>query len=94
MALEIFAVELRGWAVGRRDETADIKLRPILPQVVIKAKRLARFLHYVMANLQVEARFSASLIISPGAHGVSLLYCRVLREPRPPMVLSSYAACF
>jgi hypothetical protein len=27
--------------------------------------------------------FSASLTISPGVHGVSLFYCRVLREPRP-----------
>jgi hypothetical protein len=27
--------------------------------------------------------FSASLTISPGVHGVSLLYCRVIREPRP-----------
>ena len=26
--------------------------------------------------------FSASLTISPGVHGVSLLYCWVLREPR------------
>jgi hypothetical protein len=34
--------------------------------------------------------FSASLIISPGVHGVSLLYCRVLREPRPTKLPSDF----
>jgi hypothetical protein len=33
--------------------------------------------------------FSASLTISPSVHGVSLLYCRVLREPRPTKLPSN-----
>ena len=38
-----------------------------------------------------SARFSASLKISPGVHGVSLLYCWVLREPRPTKLPSHFS---